>query len=132
MQVSVEGKREAAMDKLISRVAAIFMVVLLLPAPGSATCGGGGGGGTGGMRGGNTSPGGNGVPGNDEQVYPVPWKLVKPEDVPVAGGLAVYWFPSSIQEFQRSSLRNSRTLSLYASQCVSMGVADTQSPVGLK
>lgn len=118
------------MDKLISRFVAIFMVVLLLPAPGSATCGGGGGGGMGGMRGGNT-PGG-GMPGGDEQVYPVPWKLVKPDDVPVAGGLAVYWFPSSVQEFQKSSLRNSRTLSLYASQCVTMGVADTQSAVGLR
>ena len=119
------------MDKLISRIVAIFMVLLLFPVPGSATCGGGGGGGMGGMRGGG-APGANGMGSGDEQVYPVPWKLVKPEDVPVAGGLAVYWFPSSIQEFQRSSLRNSRTLSLYASQCVTMGVADTQSPVGLK
>ena len=120
------------MDKVISRIVAIFMVVLLLPLPGSATCGGGGGGGMGGMRGGNTSPGGNGVPGGDEQVYPVPWKLVKPEDAPLAGGLAVYWFPSSVVEFQKSSLRNSRTLSLYASQCVTMGIADAGTSLGTK
>ena len=113
------------MDKLISRIFAIFMVMLLLPAPGSATCGGGGGGGTGGMR-------SSGMAGGDAQVYQVPWKLVKPEEVPVAGSLTVYWFPSSVEEFQKSSLRNSRTLSLYASQCVTMGIADAGTSLGTK
>lgn len=75
----------------------------------------------GGMRG----PGGGG--GADEQVYQVPWKVVRPPNALPAGGLAVYWFPSSIEEFQRSSLRNSRSLTLYASQCVAMGIADSQS-----
>src|SRR5580693_7566201 len=110
----------------ISRVAALFMVILLLPAPDWATCGGGGGGGTGGMRGG--APGGMG----SEEVYQVPWKLVKPEEAPAAGGLVVYWFPSSVQEFQKSSLRNSRSLSLYATQCVTMGVADAGTTLGQK
>src|SRR5690242_17757416 len=101
----------------ISRMAALFMALLLLPIPDWATCGGGGGGGMGGMRSGAGSMG-------DEQVYQVPWKLVKPDESLTAGGLVVYWFPSSGEEFQRSSLRNSRSLSLYASQCVTMGVAD--------
>jgi tetratricopeptide (TPR) repeat protein len=112
------------MRERISRVAALFMVVLLLPAPDRATCGGGGGGGTGGMRGG--APGGMG----SEEVYQVPWKLIKPEEGLTAGGLVVYWFPSSAQEFQKSSLRNSRSLSLYAAQCVTMGVADAGTSLG--
>jgi tetratricopeptide (TPR) repeat protein len=115
------------MRERISRVAAaIFMVILLLPAPDWATCGGGGGGGTGGMRGG--APGGMG----SEEVYQVPWKLIKPDEAPSTGGLVVYWFPSSAQEFQKSSLRNSRSLSLYASQCVTMGVADAGTSLGQK
>lgn len=79
----------------------------------SATCGGGGGGGMGGMAPG----GGGGFP--QQQVYYVPWKLAKPGDA-AAGGLVLYWFPSSQEELQRSSLRVSRPLSLYASQCVAM------------
>jgi tetratricopeptide (TPR) repeat protein len=67
--------------------------------------------------------------GND-QVYQVPWKLLKPEDAPTPGGLMVYWFPSSGEEFQKSSLRFSRSLSLYASQCVTMGVADAGTSLG--
>ncbi|HKV63588.1 MAG TPA: tetratricopeptide repeat protein [Candidatus Acidoferrum sp.] len=110
----------------ISRLMAVSMALLLLPAPDWATCGGGGGGGMGGMR-----SGGSGSMG-DEQVYQVPWKLVKPDETPSAGGLLVYWFPSSAQEFQRSSLRNSRSLSLYASQCVTMGVADAGTSLGQK
>src|SRR6266849_3905574 len=113
---------------LFSRLSALFMVLLLLPTPDWATCGGGGGGGTGGMRGPGGVPGGMG----DEQVYQVPWKLVKPDDTLTAGGLVVYWFPSSGEEFQRSSLRNSRSLSLYASQCVTMGVADAGTTLGQK
>jgi tetratricopeptide (TPR) repeat protein len=111
----------------ISRLVAVSMALLLLPVPDWATCGGGGGGGTGGMRSGGTSSGMG-----DEQVYQVPWKLVKPDETPNAGGLVVYWFPSSAQEFQRSSLRNSRSLSLYASQCVTMGVADAGTSLGQK
>jgi tetratricopeptide (TPR) repeat protein len=114
------------MRERISRLIALCMVLLLLPTPDSATCGGGGGGGMGGMRGG--APGGMG----SEQVYQVPWKLMKPEEAPTAGGLVVYWFPSSAQEFQKSSLRNSRSLSLYATQCVTMGVADAGTTLGQK
>jgi tetratricopeptide (TPR) repeat protein len=115
------------MRKQISRLTALLLVLLLLPAPDWATCGGGGGGGMGGMRSGVA-----GGPGGDQQVYQVPWKLVKPEDPPIASGLVVYWFPSSGQEFQLSSLRNSRSLSLYASQCVTMGVADAGTSLGQK
>src|SRR5258708_5732192 len=114
------------MRNQVTRLSALFMVLLLLPVPDRATCGGGGGGGMGGMR--SSGPGGMG----DEQVYKVPWKLVKPDDTLTAGGLVVYWFPSSGEEFQRSSLRNSRSLSLYASQCVTMGVADASTSLGQK
>jgi tetratricopeptide (TPR) repeat protein len=110
------------MNKLVSRLMAFLMALLLLPLPSLATCGGGGGGGMGGMRG----PGGGG--GGDAQVYQVPWKVVKPEETLPAGSLALYWFPSSVDEFKNSSLRNSRSLSLLASQCVNMIVSDTQAP----
>jgi len=116
------------MRKQISRLTAIFMVLLLLPVPDWATCGGGGGGGMGGMRNGPGPSGGTG----DAQVYQVPWKLMKPEVPPTAGGLVIYWFPSSATEFEKSSLRNSRSLSLYASQCVTMGVADAGTALGQK
>jgi len=108
------------MYKAVSRLTAIFMVLLLLPLPSLATCGGGGGGGMGGMRG----PSGGG----GEQVYQVPWKVIKPQESLPVGGLALYWFPSSVEEFKNSSLRSSRSLSLYAAQCVSMIVSDTQAP----
>jgi tetratricopeptide (TPR) repeat protein len=84
-----------------------------------ATCGGGGGGGGGGMS--NNTGGG----GSDTPVYHVPWKTAAP---PPAGGLVLYWFPASQKELNASSLRESRILSLYASQCVAMQVADVHAP----
>ena len=116
------------MSKHFTRLTALFLALLLLPAPNWATCGGGGGGGMGGMRG-PGAPSGSGM--GNEQVYQVPWKLIKPEDS-VPAGLVVYWFPSSGDEFQKSSLRFSRSLSLYASQCVTMGVADAGTAMGQK
>jgi tetratricopeptide (TPR) repeat protein len=101
------------------------MVSLLVPAS-WATCGGGGGGGVGGMG------GGGGSMGADPQVYQVPWRLLKPEDPPVSSGLIVYWFPSSNTELQQSSLRNSRDLALYATQCVTLAVSDVRTPAGQK
>jgi hypothetical protein len=68
----------------------------------------------------------------EEQVYNVPWRVRAPETPPVTDGLVVYWFPSSVQEVQRSSLRNSRTLSLYGSQCVAMEIVDAATPLGQK
>jgi tetratricopeptide (TPR) repeat protein len=95
----------------------MFMVVVDV----LATCGGGGGGGTGGMGGGAMG---------SEVVYQVPWKMVNVTDAPTAGGLVVYWFPASENELKNSSLRNSRLLSLYAGQCVTMGVADAATALG--
>ena len=88
-----------------------------------ATCGGGGGGGTGGMGSGSMGA---------EVVYQVPWKVVSAPDAVQPGGLAVYWLPASENELQKSSLRNSRALSLAASQCVTLGVVDAASPLGKK
>ena len=86
-----------------------------------ATCGGGGGGGGGGM-----SNGGGGG-GSNAPTYPVPWKIYKTANVP-ADGLVLYWFPASTNEIKNSSLKESRTLSLYATQCVAMELADSQLP----
>src|SRR5262245_11495409 len=101
----------------------VSLAVGLLAVDLLATCGGGGGGGTGGM--------GSGAMGN-QTVYPVPWKNAKLGDPIDPAGLAIYWFPASQNELEKSSLRNSRLLALSAAQCVSLGVADVRSPLGLK
>jgi tetratricopeptide (TPR) repeat protein len=116
------------MKKTFLRSVILALMILSVPAVEWATCGGGGGGGTGGM---GAGPMGTG-PSADAQVYMVPWKVLKPQDPPVTAGLILYWFPSSKEELSRSSLRTSRPLSLYASQCVSMQVSDMQSPVAQK
>jgi tetratricopeptide (TPR) repeat protein len=103
----------------------VGMVVMLLVADAWATCGGGGGGGTGGMGGGSNSMG-------SDIVYQVPWKNIHLEDPLPKGGLVVYWFPASQNELEKSSLRNSRTLSIYATQCVTLGVSPSESPLGQK
>lgn len=69
--------------------------------------------------------------GSSQQVYTVPWRLIKAADE-VKDGLVVYWFPASDVEFQKSSLRESRTLQLYAQQCVTMGVVDARNAIGQK
>src|SRR5882672_8944367 len=95
---------------LFARILATLLITLFAVSPAWATCGGGGGGG--GMSGGGGS-------GSAPETYPVPWKVRSPKDPP-AKGLVVYWFPASSEELKKSSLRMSRSLSLYASQCVSM------------
>lgn len=102
-------------------------LALVIPPDVLATCGGGGGGGTGGMR--NGSSGAGNAP--DEQVYRVPWKMMKPEE-PLGTGLVLYWFPSSADELKKSSLLYSRLLSVYAAQCIVMGVADSRTPFAQK
>jgi tetratricopeptide (TPR) repeat protein len=105
------------MKTLVTRPIAIVLVMLFAVSPLWATCGGGGGGGGGGMASGGSAP----------QVYYVPWKVRAPKD-PVPKGLVLYWFPATKEELQKSSLRASRTLSLYAGQCISMELADTNNP----
>ena len=107
----------------VSRPSCVALLVALSISDVWATCGGGGGGGTGGMSGGSMGA---------EQIYPVPWKNIKLDDPLATGALVVYWFPASQVELEKSSLRNSRTLSLYAAQCVTMGVADARTPLGQK
>ncbi len=104
---------------LFARTLATILITLFAVAPAWATCGGGGGGGGGGMSGGGG--------GAAAEVYPVPWKVRAPKDAPPMG-LVLYWFPVSNEELKKSSLRMSRTLSLYASQCISMEVADGNVP----
>jgi tetratricopeptide (TPR) repeat protein len=107
---------------LMSRAISLLLVVFLITTQTWATCGGGGGGGMGGMGGGG---------GSSPQVYTVPWKAIQGADT-LKDGLAVYWLPSSQQELERSSLRESRTLSMYASQCVTMGIVDQRTAIGQK
>jgi tetratricopeptide (TPR) repeat protein len=106
---------------LLQRVLALVMIYVFLVPQIWATCGGGGGGGMGGMG-----------AGMSVQTYTVPWKFITPEDGMIKSGLAVYWFPSSNEEVQKSSLRESRTLQLYAGQCVTMGIVDVHNPLGQK
>jgi tetratricopeptide (TPR) repeat protein len=109
------------MRKPLNRLFPFFAVAILLASAAGvwATCGGGGGGGVGGTT-------------DAELQYPVPWHVQTPQDPPAAAGLVVYWFPSSQEELKKSSLRMSRTLTLYASQCVAMDVVDVHSPAGAK
>jgi tetratricopeptide (TPR) repeat protein len=100
------------------RSIALSLLVLFFAQSTWATCGGGGGGGGGGM----SNSGGNGG-GSNAPVYVVPWKVRKPTDAPAAG-LVLYWFPASVEEIKNSSLRQSRLLYGYATQCVSMEWAD--------
>jgi tetratricopeptide (TPR) repeat protein len=105
-------------------ISVISTFLLLASAPQSwATCGGGGGGGMGGMSSGS-SP--------SEQVYHVPWRLITAQEPPVTAGLILYWLPTGPEEVKKSSLLNSRMLSLYATQCVTMGVLDPATPAGQK
>src|SRR6266480_1007775 len=106
------------MKKQLFRSIAVALLALFFIQTSFATCGGGGGGGGGGMS--NNGGGGSNMP-----VYVVPWKKVAPAP---AGGLVLYWFPASNNELKNSSLKESRTLSLYASQCIAMQVADGQAP----
>jgi tetratricopeptide (TPR) repeat protein len=102
------------------RLLSLCLLTVFLTSQVWATCGGGGGGGMGGMGGGSS-----------QQVYTVPWKLVKPAETPKEG-LLVYWFPASQKELEASSLRESRTLSMYATQCVTMGIVDASTEFGHK
>ena len=60
---------------LLQRSLSLGLVTVFLASQVWATCGGGGGGGMGGMSGGGG--------GQAQQVYMVPWKLVKAEDAPM-------------------------------------------------
>jgi tetratricopeptide (TPR) repeat protein len=108
------------MKNMTARLCAFLLVFAFVSTPVWATCGGGGGGGGGGMSGNNGS-------GGDPTVYFVPWKIVDPAK-PITSGLILYWFPASKEELRNSPLRQSRDLSLYASQCVAMQLADGRTP----
>ena len=109
------------MKTQLFRSIALVLLALFFAQSSFATCGGGGGGGGGGMS--NSGGGGTAAP-----TYPVPWKIRKGTDKPPTQGLILYWFPASQNEIRNSSLRESRTLSVYASQCVSMDLVSTDVP----
>jgi tetratricopeptide (TPR) repeat protein len=107
--------------RISQRLLSLLLIFAFFGSQVWATCGGGGGGGLGGMSGGSPS-----------QVYLVPWKGLTATETAPKEGLTVYWFPASADELQRSSLRESRTLQLYAQQCVNMLVADAGTQWGKK
>ena len=109
------------MKTQLSRALATILIVLFSLSPAWATCGGGGGGGTGGVGGGNKTEG------PAPAVYMVPWKIWEARTTPNKG-LVLYWFPASNDEIKKSSLRQSRILTLYSAQCVTMTVADAKTP----
>jgi tetratricopeptide (TPR) repeat protein len=112
------------MNTRLSRALATILMLLFSLSPAWATCGGGGGGGTGGVGGGG---GGSRGAGPDPVVYNVPWKIYEARSAPQKG-LVLYWFVTGKAEFDKSPLRTSRILTLYASQCVAMTVADAKQP----
>src|SRR5919106_3615241 len=109
------------MNTKFSRALATFLVLLISSSPVWATCGGGGGGGTGGVAGGARNEG------PSPPVYMVPWNIWEARKSPNKG-LVLYWFPASNKEVEKSSLRASRILTLYSSQCVAMTIADAKQP----
>jgi tetratricopeptide (TPR) repeat protein len=109
------------MKKQLSRAIAAVLMVLFSLSPAWATCGGGGGGGTGGVGGGGRNEG------PAPSVYKVPWKIWEARTTP-SKGLILYWFPATQTEVDKSSLRASRILTLYAAQCVTMTIADAKQP----
>jgi tetratricopeptide (TPR) repeat protein len=111
------------MKTQLSRALTTILIVLFSLSPAWATCGGGGGGGTGGVGGG----GGKGAEGPAPAVYMVPWKIWEAPSAPKKG-LVLYWFPATSEEVKKSSLRQSRILTLYSAQCVTMTVADAKTP----
>jgi tetratricopeptide (TPR) repeat protein len=107
---------------MFDRGAAFVLVVAFMTSPVWATCGGGGGGGGGGMSGSGSSNSSNNP---NPVVYHVPWKMPpKSAGKAATEGLVLYWFPASTKEVSISPLRESRNLSLYASQCITMQLAD--------
>lgn len=66
--------------------------------------------------------------GSDPVVYHVPWKMPDPKKPAATAGLVLYWFPATKEELKKSSLLESRDLSLYAGQCVTMQLADATLP----
>ena len=105
------------MKTQIYRSIAVALLALVFAQSSFATCGGGGGGGGGGMANSGGSGGGSNAP-----VYIVPWNKTPPS----ASGLVLYWFPASQKEIDNSSLKQSRLLYGYASQCVSMQAAKAE------
>src|SRR2546421_11478100 len=104
------------MKTQIFRSIAVALLALFFAQSSIATCGGGGGG-----RGSGMANSGGAARSSNGPVYIVPWN---PPSTPPSGVLVLYWFPASQKEIDNSSLKQSRILSLYASQCVAMQAAN--------
>jgi tetratricopeptide (TPR) repeat protein len=111
------------------RVLTGLAIVLVSAPPAHSTCGGGGGGGRGGAL-----PGGSVAP-DPARVFIVPWKIygsgTAPSATPTDGaktatpsgpGWILHWAPISAEQARASKLQVSRSLSLAASQCVSLAL----------
>jgi len=100
------------------RVTLVLILALALapaggPPPAFATCGGGGGGGLGGATAGR---------GGAEEVYHVPWKIIKTGAPIPEGDLVLYWFPTSAADARGSDLLSSRDLTMASGRCVGMAL----------
>ncbi|MGH9948591.1 MAG: tetratricopeptide repeat protein [Pyrinomonadaceae bacterium] len=121
----INFSEESFMRSIFSSSVAFLLVIAFVCSPVWATCGGGGGGGGGGTSGGGGSKETNPV------VYHVPWKTpAVGKSKPAKEGLVLYWFPASKEEMKISPLKESRNLSLYAGQCVSMQLGDNTTENG--
>ncbi len=101
-------------DKSMLVLLAITLSLLLSP-PASATCGGGGGGGMGGM-----TPGGMGQQQMTEpRAYLVPWRVFNPAEPPAPSPMTLVWIPAGRTDLD---LRDSRSLTMYSSQCIGMSL----------
>jgi len=118
MPLPASPSLHSIMKTSLTRCCAVLLLVLFSFQSTWATCGGGGGGGVGGMSGGA---------GAKPEVYYVPWKNWTAGDT-APQGLVLFWFPATQEELKKSSLLNSRSLSLYAAQCIAMKVADYRVP----
>jgi tetratricopeptide (TPR) repeat protein len=117
------------MKSFFVRFVAFLLVVVFASSSAWATCGGGGGGGGGGMTGSASSAGGD-----KPVVYHVPWKSMDHKTAPAQSGLVLYWFVAAttqqeaMSEIKTSGLLESRDLSLYGSQCVSLFLDEMADP----
>ena len=103
-------RRTSIKTALVGCLVSAVLSGTIFAGAGLATCGGGGGGGEGGLSG--------------QKVYNTPWVKLKPTDPAPKGSMIVYWFPANNAEYDASTLRSSRLLSLLGARCMALCVVE--------